>query len=165
MLDVIAETLQQLPTTEVTRAAASIVGLAAPMMADLLILEMLRVVYGRERIGPMAPELTTEEAVLLAIRHKPRMICIAGTATTRGSELRNYCRRIRSALPDTRIVVLRPQLADVPTPLSSERFKEAGADCLALSAKEAVVAMDRLLEEPKEVEPAANDPRPAQAHG
>jgi predicted PurR-regulated permease PerM len=165
VLDVIAETLQQLPeNTDATRSAASIIGLAAPMMADLLILEMLRTAYGRERIAPIAPELTTEEALLLAIRQKPRMVCIAGTATTRGSELRNYCRRIRSALPDTRIVVLRPQLTDVQTPLSSERFKEAGADCLVLSAKDAVVAMDRLFEQRKEAA-SASSPRHAQAHG
>lgn len=166
VLDVIAETLQQMPTNaDLARPAANIIGLAAPNMADLLILEMLRTAYGREHITPMPPELTTEEALLIAIRQKPRMICIVGTAATRGSELRNQCRRIRAALPDTRIVVLRPQLMEDPTPLSSERFKEAGADCLALGAKEAVVAIENLLtEEPSAMEPASS-PRPARAHG
>ncbi len=164
VLDVIAETLQQLPTnTEPTRPGSHIIGLAPPTMADLLILEMLRTAHGRERISPMPPELTTEEALLIAIRQKPPMICIAGTASTRGSELRNYCRRIRSALPSTRIVVLRPQLTEDQTPLSSDRFKQAGADCLALGTKEAVVAIERLLEERGEVATAAS-PRPAQAH-
>jgi hypothetical protein len=165
VLDVIAETLQQLPTkADAGRPMANIIGLTAPTMADLLTLEMLRTAYGRDRIAPMAPQLTTEEALLIALRQKPRMICIAGAATTRGSELRNYCRRIRSALPDIKIVVLRPQLTDDQTPLSSERFKEAGADCLALGAKEAVVAIDRLLAEPQSVTEKTSSPRAAQAH-
>jgi methanogenic corrinoid protein MtbC1 len=166
VLDVIAETLQQLPTkADANRAAASIIGLATPTMADLLMLEMLRTAYGRERIAPMAPELTTEEALLIAIRQKPRMVCIVGTATTRGSELRNYCRRIRSALPDVGIVVLRPPLTEDQMPLSSERFKEAGADSLALSAKEAVAAIERFFNQPSAATKAASSPRPAQAHG
>jgi hypothetical protein len=73
------------------------------------------------------------------------MICIAAVASARGSELRNYCRRIRSSLPNTKIVVLRPRLTDEDTPRSTERFKEAGADCLVVSAKEAVVAIEKLL--------------------
>jgi hypothetical protein len=165
VLDVVAETLQQMPDGDTAaRPNANIIGLAAPNMADLLILEMLRTAYGRERISPMAPQLTTEEALLIAIRQKPRMMCIAGTATTRGSELRNYCRRIRAALPDTKIVVLRPQLTEDQTPLSSERFKEAGADCLALGTKEAVVAIERLLGDQKSVTEKKSSPRAAQAH-
>lgn len=166
VLDVIAETLQQLPSNAgMVRPAGSIMGLAIPTMADLLMLEMLRTAYGRERIASMAPELTAEEALLIAIRQKPRMVCIAGTATTRGSELRNYCRRIRSALPDIKIVVLRPSLTEDQMPLSTERFKEAGADHLALSAKEAVAVMERLLEQQGSEKTAASSPRPAQAHG
>jgi predicted PurR-regulated permease PerM len=164
VLDVIAETLQQMPTKADTGRPANIIGLAAPTMADLLTLEMLRTAYGRERIAPMPPQLTTEEALLIAIRQKPRLICIAGTATTRGSELRNYCRRIRSALPDIKIVVLRPQLTEDQTPLSAERFKEAGADCLALGAKEAVAAIDRLLSEQQSATEQTSSPRAAQAH-
>jgi predicted PurR-regulated permease PerM len=166
VLDVVAETLQQMPVNEsAKRPNANIIGLAAPTMADLLILEMLRTAYGREHISPMAPQLTTEEALLIAIRQKPRMICIAGTATTRGSELRNYCRRVRSALPETKILVLRPQLTEDQTPLSTERFKEAGADCLALGTKEAVVAIERLLADQQSVaEKKSSSPRAAQVH-
>jgi predicted PurR-regulated permease PerM len=165
VLDVVAETLQQMPSNaDAGRPSANIIGLAAPAMPDLLILEMLRIAYGRDRISPMPPQLTTEEALLIALRQKPRMICIAGTATTRGSELRNYCRRIRSSLPDTKIVVLRPQLTEDATPLSTERFKEAGADCLALGTKEAVVAMENLLSDEQSVTQKKSGPRAAQAH-
>ena len=165
VLDVVAETLQQLPVDPgSTRPTARIVGLAAPTMADLLVLEMLRAAYGRERIAPMAPELSVEEAVRAAIRQQPRLICIAGTASRRGSELRNYCRRIRASLPDTRIVVLHPPLTEEETPRSGERFKEAGADCLALGVQEAVVAIERLSADQPDVPEAATSPRPAQAH-
>jgi predicted PurR-regulated permease PerM len=165
VLDVIAETLQQLPAhPDSQRPSANIIGLASPSMADMLILEMLRIAYGRERIAPMPPELTTEEALLIAIRQKPRMICIAGTAMTRGSELRKYCRRIRSALPDVNIVVLRPQLTEDQMPVSTERFKEAGADCLALGTKEAVAAIDSLLTERQSATEKTGSPRAAQAH-
>lgn len=168
VLDVIAETVQQMPSkADAMPPTASIVGLAVPTMPDLLVLEMLRVAYGRERIASMAPapELSAEEAVRVAIRQRPQMICIAATSETRGSELRNYCRQIRAALPDTKIVVLRPQLLEDEVPRSSERFKEAGADCLALGVKEAVVAIQRLLPAEQTVVDTASKPRPAQAHG
>lgn len=153
VLDMIAETLQQLPAAPTSdEPSASIIGLTVRAPADELVLEMLRAAYGRDRIVEMPPELSGEEAVRAAIRQAPVMICIAAAATTRGSELRNYCRRIRGALPNTRIIVLRPPLADDEAPTSLERFREAGADCLAIAAKDAVVAIDRLL--PKATESA-----------
>lgn len=166
VLDVVAETLQHLPAkADELPPTASIVGFAIPTMADLLTLDMLRAAYGRERIAPMPPELTVEEALRAAIRQQPQMICIAAAASTRGSELRNYCRRIRGALPNTKIVVLRPKLTEDETSRSSERFKEAGADCLAVSTKEAMLAMEELLPEQGSVLEATSGRRAAQAHG
>jgi hypothetical protein len=40
---------------------------------------------------------------------------------------------------------VRPQPADQETPRSLERFKEAGADCLVITAKDAVEALETLL--------------------
>lgn len=146
MLDVIEETVQELPSTvEATVPAANIVGLTVRAPGDELILEMLRTAYGRERVALLSSESSAEEQLRTAIRQGPAVICIAAAAATRGSELRNYCRRIRAALPDTRIVVMRPQLTDEETPRSIERFREAGADCLVVGAKEAVTAIDRML--------------------
>lgn len=146
VLDIIAETLQQLPVAAApTVPAGNIVGLTVRAPADELVLEMLRAAYGRERIAAMPPELSAEEALRAAIRQAPTLICIAAAASTRGSELRNYCRRIRAALSDTKIIVLRPQLTNEETPRSVERFREAGADCLVVGAKDAVVAIDRML--------------------
>lgn len=146
VLDVVAETVQQLPSTaDPTVPVARIIGLTVRAPADDLVLEMLRTAYGRERIAVMSSQLSSEEALRTAIREAPAMICIAAAALTRGSEMRNYCRRIRSALPDIKIVVLRPQVTDEEVPQSIERFREAGADCLVVGTKEAVIAIDRML--------------------
>src|SRR6185436_2942403 len=91
-------------------SGASIIGLCVPALPDLLVLEMLRTAYGRDGISVMGSDMSAEEAVRAAIRAQPDVICIAAAATTRGSELRNYCRRIRSSSPKTRIIVLRPHL-------------------------------------------------------
>lgn len=160
VLDMIAETVQQLPSTaDPSVPVARIIGLTVRAPADDLILEMLRTAYGRERVAVAPAEMSSEEAVRAAIRQAPAMICIAAAALTRGSELRNYCRRIRSALPDIKIIVLRPQmLTDEEVPRSVERFREAGADCLVIGAKEAVVAIDQML--PATIE-APSQPRAA----
>ncbi|MDY6949676.1 MAG: AI-2E family transporter, partial [Pseudomonadota bacterium] len=151
VLDVIDETVQQLPGAENPAGSAGrIMGLTVRAPADELVLEMLRTAYGRDSITVPSHELTAEEAVRTAIRQAPAMICIAAAPSTRGSELRNYCRRIRGALPEVKIIVLRPQLADDQAPPSVERFREAGADCLVTATKEAVVAINRLLPEPGE---------------
>lgn len=169
VLDVVAEILHQLPDAErATMSDASIVGLTVRAPADELVLEMLRTAYGRERVALMPSELSAEEALRAAIRQAPAVICLAAAASTRGSELRNYCRRIRSELPDTQIIVLRPQLVEEEGPRSVDRFREAGANCLVVSAKDAVAAIERFLmagndsEASETVEPSK--PRPLSAH-
>jgi hypothetical protein len=155
VLDNIAETLQQMPgPADAMEPRATIVGLTVGEPGDELVLQMLRTAYGGERIAQIAPELSGEEAVRVAIRQAPAVICLAAAAMTRGSELRNYCRRIRAALPDTKIIVLRPQLTDEETPRSTERFREAGADCLVVGAKDAVVAIENML--PPAIESTGN---------
>jgi hypothetical protein len=59
--------------------------------------------------------------------------------------VRNYCRRIRTELPETRILVLRPTLAEADLSKSTLRMKQAGADCVATSTKEASEAIANLL--------------------
>jgi predicted PurR-regulated permease PerM len=160
VLDVVAETLQQLPSIEnVMVPKATIIGLTVRAPADELVLEMLRTAYGRDRITVMSPELSAEEALRAAIRQAPALICIAAAASTRGSELRNYCRRIRGELPETRIIVMRPQLPEDEAPRSIERFREAGANSLVVDAKQAVAAIDRLLAANAEsADPASRSP-------
>lgn len=167
VLDVIAETLQQLPANvdaAQPHPHSSIVGLTVRSPGDQLVLEMLRTAYGRERIEIISSELSAEEALRVALRQQPAMICIAAAVLTRGSELRNYCRRIRSALPDTRVIVLRPQLTEDETPRSVERFKEAGADCLVLATNDAIAAIERLLPIENNTEETPSQPQAVQAH-
>lgn len=162
VLAVVGETLEQLPSTaNAMTPSANIIGLTTRQQADDLMLEMLRTAYGRQRITLMSHELTAEEAVRAAIRQAPAMICIAAAASTRGSEIRNYCRRIRHESPETRIVVMRPQLPEEEAPRAVDRFREAGADSLVVDAKEAVVAIDRLLPTTAE---AASQHRQLSAH-
>jgi predicted PurR-regulated permease PerM len=162
VLAVVAETVDQLPSTaNATSPSANIIGLTVREQADDLVLEMLRTAYGRERIRLMSPELTAEEALRAAIRQAPAMICIAAAASTRGSEIRNYCRRIRSESPETRIVVMRPQLPEEEAPRAVDRFRDAGADGLVVDAKEAVNVIDRLL---TEVAEPASKPRHLSVH-
>jgi predicted PurR-regulated permease PerM len=163
VLDVIAETLQQLPSNSAAvESTAPIVGLTVRSPADQLVLEMLRTALGRDCMALMSPELSPEDTLRAAIRQKPALICIAAASSTRGSELRNYCRRIRDASPDTRVLVLRPQLADADAPSSIERFKEAGADCLVVAAKDAIAAVAKLLAEQSIVVDATGKPRAVQ---
>ncbi|HEY5757557.1 MAG TPA: hypothetical protein VIU34_17130, partial [Steroidobacter sp.] len=162
VLAVVAETLDQLPSTaNAMTPRANIIGLTTRQQADDLVLEMLRTAYGRDRVTLMSHELTAEEAVRAAIRQAPAMICIAAAASTRGSEIRSYCRRIRSESPETRIVVMRPQLPEEEAPRAVDRFREAGADSLVVDAEEAVNAIDRLL---LAVAEPASKPRQLPAH-
>jgi predicted PurR-regulated permease PerM len=162
VLAVVAETLEQLPSTaNALSPRANIIGLTTRQHADDLVLEMLRTAYGRERITLLSHELSAEEALRAAIRQAPAMICIAAAASTRGSEIRNYCRRIRSESPETRIVVMRPQLPEEEAPRAVDRFRDAGADSLVVDAKEAVSAIDRLLTAAPE---PASRPRPLSVH-
>jgi hypothetical protein len=164
ILDVIAETVQHLPESAATiESTADIVGVTVQAPADQLTMEMLRAAVGRARINVTSPELTAEEGLRSAIRQQPSLIVIAAAAATRGSDIRNYCRRIRSALPDTKVIVLRPQRPDEDTPRSLERFKEAGADCLVVAAKDAIAAIDQQLPMADIVE-ASNKPRAVQMH-
>ncbi|MGH8177439.1 MAG: AI-2E family transporter [Steroidobacter sp.] len=147
VLDVASEAVQQIAaaTPPPAPGAPSIVGLAARTPVDQVVLEMLRAALGETPIELVPAELSEEQAVQRAIERKPTLICIAGISPTRGSEVRNHCRRIRSALPDTKVLVLRPTLAEADPSRSAARMKEAGADYVATGTKDAVEAIANLL--------------------
>jgi methylmalonyl-CoA mutase cobalamin-binding subunit len=145
MLDVMAETLQQLPASDVPASSNVLVGIAARSATDQFVLEMLRAAMGHDRLAVVPGDLSPDEAVRAAIRQHPALVCVVAASTTRGSELRNYCRRLRSELPDVKLLVLRPQFADEDASRSIERFKDAGADSVVLTAKDAVEAVCALL--------------------
>jgi hypothetical protein len=73
------------------------------------------------------------------------LVCIVAISPTRGSEVRNYCRRLRANAPGVKILVLRPTLAESDVSRSVERLKESGADCVVTTTQEALEAVSGLL--------------------
>jgi hypothetical protein len=64
---------------------------------------------------------------------------------TRGSEVRNYCRRLRAERPQITLLVLRPLPTDVNPSRSAERMKEAGANIVVTTIEEALRAIEALV--------------------
>ncbi len=93
------------------------------------------------------PELSADEALNEAIEQRPVVVCIGAISPTRGAEVRNFCRRLRNAVPETKVIVLRPLVVEVDVERSSTRMHEAGADIVVHNAKEAVEAIQKLLAE------------------
>ena len=92
-------------------------------------------------------DLSADEAVNEAIEQRPVAVCIGAISPTRGAEVRNFCRRLRNAVPETKVIVLRPLALEVDIERSSTRMQEAGADIVVTNAKDAVEAIERLLAE------------------
>jgi DNA-binding NarL/FixJ family response regulator len=132
-------------------ATADIVGLAARTPADHVVIEMLRAALGETPMAVIPPDLSSEQAMQRVVDRGPALVCIAALSPTRGAELRHYCRRLRSELPHAHILVLRPALADADVTKSAQRMKEAGADAVATSTKEAVEVIANLLAQGSDV--------------
>jgi predicted PurR-regulated permease PerM len=147
VLDVAAETVHQIAPGEPARAsdAPMVMGLAARTAVDQVLLEMLCVGLPEVRMELAPGELSSEQAMQRVLERKPALLCIAAISPTRGSEVRNYCRSVRSALPQTSILVLRPTLADADVSKAAARMKEAGADYVATSVAEALETIENLL--------------------
>jgi predicted PurR-regulated permease PerM len=143
VLDVTAETVSQLPPQEANAAAAGgqIVGLAARTPVDQMMLEMLRTASRETAVEMIPAELTAEQAVQRVLQKRPATVCVVSVSQTRGAEVRNYCRRIRAELPECRIIVVRPTLTDADLTKATARMKDAGADELTTSTKEALEAI------------------------
>ena len=80
-----------------------------------------------------------------AIEQRPVAVCIGAISPTRGAEVRNYCRRLRGAVPETKVIVLRPRVLETDAERSSSRIHEAGADIVVTNAKDAVEAIEQML--------------------
>lgn len=146
ILDAVNETVQQLAPAD-TSQVAPVIGLAARTSADQTALELLRAAVGAEAMTLIPPELSAEEALTEAIEQRPVAVCIGAISPTRGAEVRNFCRRLRNAAPDTKVIVLRPAVLEVDAERSSSRMHEAGADIVVTNAKEAVAEIQKLLAE------------------
>jgi predicted PurR-regulated permease PerM len=159
VLDVVAETVQQVSPAEATGAQGTpmVMGVAARTAVDQVMLELLRAGLAEVRMELAPPELSSEEVMRHVLERQPRLLCITAISPTRGSEVRNYCRSVRSALAETRILVLRPMLADADVSKSAARMKDAGADYVATSVAEAVETIANLFAGVSE--PSVSEPR------
>jgi predicted PurR-regulated permease PerM len=149
MLDLIAETSQalQAPDVGTAREISPITGLAARTNVDQLLLEMMQVAIGKKHLDLIAPDLAVEEALRHVLERQPGVVCIAAISPTRGSETRNFCRRIRAANRETKILVLRPHVDDADLPRTISRLKDAGADAVVTTTKDAIAWFDELQPE------------------
>ena len=147
VLDVINEIVLQMAPADEKLPVAPVIGLAARTPEDQTALELLRAAVGSKAMTLIPLDLSGDEALTDAIEQRPVAVCIGAISPTRGAEVRNFCRRLRSAVPETRVIVLRPLALDVDVQRSSTRMHEAGADIVVATAKDAVEAIERLLAE------------------
>jgi predicted PurR-regulated permease PerM/methylmalonyl-CoA mutase cobalamin-binding subunit len=144
VLDVINEIVLRLAPVDESLPLAPVIGLAARTPEDQTALELLRAAVGSRAMTLIPLDLSADEALTEAIEQRPMAVCIGAISATRNAEVRNYCRRLRNAAPETKIIVLRPVVeADVER--SSTRLHEAGADVIVGNAKDAVEAIQHLL--------------------
>jgi predicted PurR-regulated permease PerM len=146
VLDVMNEIVQRLAPVDESLPLAPVIGLAARTPQDQTALELLRAAVGSRAMTLIPLDLSADEALTEAIEQRPIAVCIGAISSTRNAEVRNYCRRLRNAAPETRIIVFRPA-AEADVERSSTRMHEAGADVVAANAKDAIEAIERLLAE------------------
>jgi hypothetical protein len=163
ILDVINETVLQMAPVDESQPVAPVIGLAARTPEDQTAMELLRAAVGANSMTLVPLDLSAEEAVNETIEQRPVAVCIGAISSTRGAEVRNFCRRLRNALPETKLIVLRPLAIDVDIERSSTRMHEAGADVFVTNAKDAVEAIERVLS-PAPSARLKSDPQEAASH-
>lgn len=124
-------------------APTRIVGIATASPIDHLVLEMLQVALSASEhvLDPLTPKFSGEEALSVATRARAPFTCIVSLSSTRGSEVRGYCRQLRADQPGTSLLVLRPMPAEAGSSRSAARMKEAGADMVVTTIEAAVGAI------------------------
>ena len=127
-------------------AVLPIVGIATRTPIDQVVLEMLCLAVNstEARFQPVGADLDARGALAKAIEMQPQLLCIVSLSPTRGSEVRGYCRQLRSEAPDTKLLVLRPNVTDSDVSRSGARIKDAGADAVATNIAETLEAIEQL---------------------
>ena len=149
VMDVVSETVQLIsPPSSDSTVTPRIVGLAARTPVDQLALDMLAAALSSECIEVIPENLSPERAIRAVLEKPPKLVCIVVLSPTRGSEVRNYCRRLRAQAPDTKVLVFRPTQIESDPSRSMERIKESGADCVATTMQEAIEGVNGLLGAP-----------------
>lgn len=147
ILDATVDIVQQLrPALPTSTAALPIAGFATRTPVDQLLLEMLCIAVNSAelRLQPIGADLDGQGALARAISSNPDLVCIVSLSPTRGSEVRAYCRQLRTERPNAKLLVLRPNVADSDVGRSQVRMKEAGADHVVTTISEALAAIENL---------------------
>jgi hypothetical protein len=132
----------------VAGSETNIAGIATASPTDQLVLEMLQIALhaNENAIDALTPRLSSEEAVSHVIGHVisegTPLTCIVSLSTTRGSEVRQFCRQLRAEQPHTNLLVLRPMPDEAAASRSAQRIREAGADVVVTTIEEAVGAIN-----------------------
>jgi predicted PurR-regulated permease PerM len=169
-----AEIVGQIRTKQpAANSDVRVLALATQAPIDRVALEMLCVAcagsgFQIEGVGGAVP---IEDTIARIAQERPSLTCVVAISPTRGAEARNYCRRIRAARPDAKLLVLRLYTTGGDTEHSIARMKEAGADHVVMSIRDAVREVERLLVAERSSQ-AARDPAKAnvtdpnkQSHG
>ena len=132
--------------TGVDEAVLPIVGLATRTPVDQVLLEMLGLAINSTemRFQAVGADAEGKNRLQRAIELNPDLVCVVSLSPTRGSEVRSYCRQLRAEKPNTKLLVLRPNVADTDASRSAARIREAGADCVATNIAEALQGIERL---------------------
>lgn len=142
------EIVQQFRSGKAADVAAStsearVVGIATASPIDQLVLEMLQLALNLSEgaIEALTPAHSGEEAVQLAAKARAPIACIVSLSSTRGTEVRSYCRQLRASKPGASLLVLRPMPDEAGASRSAARMKEAGADMVVTTIEAALCAI------------------------
>ena len=147
ILDVINDIVQQLAPVDQSLPVGPVIGLAVRAPEDQTALELLRAAVGARAMTIISPDLSADEALQETIELRPVAVCVGAISPTRGAEVRTFCRRLRGAAPETKVIVLRPRADEADIERSATRLQEAGANIVVVNAKDAVEAIERVLSE------------------
>jgi predicted PurR-regulated permease PerM len=151
------EVVEQLKAAQPVQVESSprIVGLAARTVVDQLVLDMLCIGVSSASVPVRAVDgaLDSSTAIAQAIAQRPQIACVVALTSSRGAEVRSYCRKLRAERPEAKLLVLRPLPAEGETGRATARMQEAGADCVAGTIQEAMTSLEKFwpiqLEKPE----------------
>lgn len=126
---------------------ATVLLLGASGASDRVVLDMLAVAMEGcgHAVAVVGEQETATEAVARVLAERPDLTCVVAVSSTHGAEARGHCRRIRATLPAAKLLVLRPLPDATDAERSIGRMKEAGADRVAITLRQAIEEADRLL--------------------
>ena len=129
------------------KADPDILLLGSRSAADRAVLEMFSVAV--EAVGQpvMLEEDGTGATSSQRIPQPTALTCIVAASPGSGAVARNWCRRIRSAHPEVKLLVLRPLPEAADAVHAVERMREAGADHVVVSIGEALRQLEEILSE------------------